>query len=230
MITIFHGTDAAASRKQFLDLKHQDSESLLIEGSSISFTDLIQILEGGELFTERKNFFIEQLLSKKKKSKELDSLIAYVAEQAESNNIYLWEGIELTKPTLSKFKNPIIRLSKLPQTLFAFLESIKPGNGRELIKLFHQTTENSDVEMIFFMMIRQVRLLLSLTEPVSDSIEEAKRMAPWQKSKLQNQVDYFEVDEIKSFYCKLFEIEKDMKTGNLVSSLTQTIDFLLLSI
>lgn len=230
MITIIHGTDTANSRKLFLDLKQTEAGSVLITGSSITLTDLIQIFEGGELFAERKNFFIEQLLGKKKKSKELDSQINYIADQAASNNIYLWEGIELTKPNLNRFKNPIIRLFKLPQTLFSFLENIRPGNGQKLIKLFNQTIENSDVEMVFFMMIRQIRILLGLIEPTSDSIEEVNRMAPWQKSKLQNQADYFEIEELKIIYSKLFAVEKNMKTGNLATGLSQTIDFLLLTI
>lgn len=230
MITIFHGADTAESRKAFLDQKQKDKDSVLIDGSVINLTDLTQIFEGGELFIERKSFYIEQLLGKRKKSKDLDLLVKYIVDQAESNNIFIWEATELTKSNLNKFKNPVLRLFKLPQTLFLFLESIKPGNGKMLIKLFQQTIETSDVEMVFFMMVRQIRMLIGFIEPTSDSIDEIKRMAPWQKSKLQNQADFFEVQELKDLYSKLFEIEKGMKTGTLVSSMTQTIDFLLLTI
>ncbi len=84
--------------------------------------------------------------------------------------------------------------------------------------------------MVFFMMIRQIRMLLGLIEPTADAIDEVKRMAPWQKSKLQQQADRFEIAELKSLYSKLFEIEKAMKTGNLSMTLPETIDFLLLDI
>ncbi|HVF69225.1 MAG TPA: hypothetical protein VNA13_01525 [Xanthomonadales bacterium] len=230
MLTIIHGTDIASSRKYFLNLKQNEKDALVINGQTVTLTDLVQAFEGGELFTDSKSYFIEQLLSKRKKSSELTQIIKYVQNNAVENNIFLWEEVELTKATLNSFKNPIIRIFKLPQTLFQFLESIKPGNGKELVHLFHETIKTADVEMVYFMMVRQVRLLLGLTDFVNDPIDEVKRMAPWQKQRLQNQVDFFEINELKRLYSKLFEIEKGMKTGSLSISLTSTIDFLLLDI
>lgn len=239
MITIIHGTDISTSRKYFLDLKQKFPEQSIIDGKKISITDLTQIFEGGELFSEQRNFFFEGLFGKKskksdsitgKKSKEFEAIIDYLKKSEETNNIVLWEDTELTKTSIGLFKNPIIKLFKLPQVLFVFLDSIKPGNGKELIKLFHESIQNADAEMVFFMIIRQIRILLALTEVTSDNIEEVKRIAPWQKSKLQNQADLFEINELIKLYAKLFEIEKAMKTGNLTTSLPQTIDFLLLDI
>ncbi|HUQ85898.1 MAG TPA: hypothetical protein VM077_06280 [Candidatus Limnocylindrales bacterium] len=230
MITIIHGTDSAASRKYFLDLKQKSKDSVLINGQTVTITDLVQAFEGGGLFSESKSFFIEQLLSKKKKSRDLTQLIDYVINNSFENNIYLWEEGELTKPTLNNFKNPIIKLFKLPQTLFQFLENIKPGKSRELISLFHQTIESADAEMVFFMIVRQVRLLLGLSEIVSNPIDEIKRMAPWQHQKVQSQADAFEIQDLKILYSKLFAIEKGMKTGTLTSPLITTIDLLLLDI
>lgn len=239
MITIFHGADTSSSRKFFLDLKQQEKESILIDGPNTTLTDLIQIFEGGELFSETKYYFIEQLIGKKsrnkgtatsgKKSRELDQVIEYLNSQ-QDNNIYLWEDAELTKTTLNKFKKHQERVFKLPQTLFSFLENLRPGNGPRLLSLFHTTIESSDVEMVFFMMIRQIRQLLALVDPVSDQIDEVKRMAPWQKTKLQSQADSFEVKELINLYKNLYGIEKAIKTGNLSGPLSQTIDFLLLTI
>ncbi len=230
MITIIHGTDTASSRKYFLDIKQKDPEQLIIDGKNVDITDLVQIFEGGELFFEQKNFFIEGLFGKRKKSKELDQITDYLKKNISDNNIFIWEGSELTKTNLNTFKNPIIKLFNFPQTLFVFLENIKPGNGKSLIKLFHNAIQTAEPEMVFFMIVRQIRILLGLIEQTNDQIEELKRIAPWQKSKLQNQADSFEIDELKNLYSKLFEIEKAMKTGNLSMTLTQTIDFLLLDI
>lgn len=240
MITIIHGTDIAASRKYFLDLKEKYQDPTVINGKTVTITDLVQDFEGGDLFTESKNFFIEDLLSKKsrgagsasggKKSKELTQLTDYIATHSKENNIFIWEGLELTKAALGYFKNSEVKVFKLPQSLFLFLDNIRPGNGKTLINLFHETILTSDVEMVYFMMVRQVRLLLGLIENSGSNIEEVQRIAPWQKGKLQTQTDYFEIEQLKKLYFDLFEIEKAMKTGNLNAPLTSTIDFLLLSI
>ena len=231
MITIIHGTDTATSRKYLMDEKEKFADSTLIDGQKVNLTDLAQIFEGGELFTENKNFFIEQLLTKKK-GPELKQIVDYI-KTTDKNNIFLWEDRELTKATLNSFKNPTIKAFKLPQTLFLFLENIKPGNGKILIKLFHETIQTSDPEMVFFMITRQIRSLFALSEARpegSNTIDEIKRLAPWQKSKLQSQADFFEIGELKKLYSKLFEIEIGLKTGGLSASLVPTIDFLLLDI
>ncbi len=74
MITIIHGTDSAASRKYFLDLKIKSNDSILINGQTVTLTDLVQTFEGGGLFSDTKSFFIEQLISKKKKKQRLNSI------------------------------------------------------------------------------------------------------------------------------------------------------------
>ncbi len=230
MITIIHGTDIASSRKTFLDLKDKEKDALLINGQNVTLTELLQYFEGGELFANPKSFFIEQLLSKRKKSKELDQIIALLNTSSAENNIFLWEEKEITPTSLKSFKNNTDRVYKLPQMLFQFLEGIKPRNSKQLIKLFHETIANADTEMVFFMMVRQVRLLMGIMEFTQDPIDEIKKMAPWQKGKLQKQADAFEMEELKKLYSKLFNIEKGMKTGTLAASLSSTIDFLLLEI
>ncbi len=239
MITIIHGTDTASSRKYFLTLKEKKTNPVIVDGRSVDITDLVQIFEGGELFTTSKDFLIEELFGKKSriagssatgKKNEIKSIVAFLEEQSVENNVVLWEEGELSKATLNSFKDPVVQLFRLPQTLFTFLENIRPGNGQKLVALFNEAIKTADSEMIYFMMVRQIRLLLALVDQTGDTIDEVRKMAPWQKSRLQTQADYFEIDELKSFYKKLFEVEVAMKTGNLSSSFASTIDFLLLEI
>lgn len=229
MITIIHGSDTALARKYFFDQKENAIGSQLINGQSITLTDLIQIFEGGELFATHKKFFIESLIGKRKKSRELDSLIDVINKNSADNDISIWEGKDLTPAVLKQFKNAENKQFKLPQALFTFLDQIKPGNGASLIKLFHQTIETTDPEMVFFMFVRQVRLLLYMKEPGNEPIEEIKRMT-WQMSKLKSQASDFDINQLKTLYKRLFEIEKGFKTGTLAINPVQTIDMLLLSI
>lgn len=253
MLTIIHGDNISASRKYFLDEKEKYKEIQILDGGKITLTDLAQIFDGGELFSDNKTVFIEQFFTKRKKSKERDNLIDALQKYSKENNLFLWEGKELEKSVLNSFKAANIKLFKLPQTLFLFIDSIKPDNGKQLISLFHQTLETTDVEMIFFMMVRQVRLLLALMPSLREAerrsnpnkeiaalptvarndenkIDELKRLAPWQKTKLQQQANLFDQKQLLNLYKKLFLLEIGQKTGNLPNTILTSIDFLLLEI
>jgi hypothetical protein len=247
MLTIIHGTDIAASRKYFLDQKQAHPDALLLDAESVNLTDLAQVIEGGGLFGESKYIFIEQFLTKRKKSGDYKDIISYLDSHADEHTIYLWENKELDIGTQKAFKKATVKPFKLPQTLFLLLDSIKPDNGKQLITLFHQTIESTEVEMVFFMLIRQLRMLLALSSDghprggrlersgshdspgVGGEIDEIKRLT-WQKTKLQKQASLFKTSHLLTLYNQLFEIEKQQKTGKLSSSLISTIDFFLLEV
>jgi hypothetical protein len=160
MITLIHGSDTAQSRKYFLDEKQKYADGLMLDADKVNLTDLAQVFEGGGLFAESKSLFIEQFITKRKKSGDYKDIIEYLEKNAQENAIFLWENKDLEISALKAFKNPLVRAFKLPQTLFNLMDSIKPGNGKALIGLFHQTIENTETEMVFFMLIRQFRLML----------------------------------------------------------------------
>lgn len=228
MITIIHGDDITSSRNYFLDTKKQKAGAVSLTAEQTNMTDLAQAFEGGGLFEETKSIFIEELFTKKKKGKELDAILAYINQQAKTQDIYLWEKKTLTPTSLKSLISPITKLFKLPQVLFRFLDSIKPNNSQEVLRLFHNTLKTADTEMAFFMLVRQFRLLLAVRE--NASIEEVQRLAPWQKSKLLTQAKSFSKNELVNTYIALHEIDRDAKTGRHDAPLTTNIDFLLLAL
>jgi DNA polymerase III delta subunit len=243
MLIIIHGSDTTQSRKYFLDEKNKTRDSLLIESENVNVTDLTQLFEGGSLFSESKYLFIEQLLTKRKKSTDLKDILLYLEKQSTEHTIILWEGKELERGALSTFKKATIRDFKLPQTLFQFLDALKPDNNKLLIKLFHQTVTTTEPEMIFFMLVRQFRILLALAQNPSTlysndgaeggrftPIDELKRMQPWQKNKIEKQSKLFDTVHLLDLYDKLFKIEVGQKTGTLNTSLICAIDFFLLEV
>src|SRR5205085_6495279 len=123
-----------------------------------------------------------------------------------------------------------IKQFKLPAAIFTFLDALRPNNAKILIQLFHRILEHKDEQFVFFMLVRHMRLLLSLSDSVDDSIEELKKISPWQKSKLQKQVRLFDQSSLLKLYAKLFTIDLASKSGRLACPLRQTIDFLLLEI
>src|SRR3712207_4379153 len=118
MLTIIHGDDTALSRKFFLEAKQNTKDAILLDGDKINITDLTQIFAGGELFSDSKTVFIEQFLTKKKKSAEFKSIAEYLQKNASENTIMLWEGKELEKSAFTPFKTAAVKAYKLPQTLF----------------------------------------------------------------------------------------------------------------
>jgi len=240
MLTIFHGSDIALSRKNFLEERQKNASAVYLEAEQVNLTDLAQIFDGGGLFNETKYIFIEQFLTKRKKSSDYKEIIAYIEKHASENTIYFWENKELETSVLKTFPKAAVRTFKLPQTLFQLLDSLKPDNYKETIKIFHETIENTETEMVFFMLVRQFRLLLALENPaqshhseqagIMEDIDELKRMAPWQKTKFEKQANLFTLPHLLTLYKELFTIEVGQKTGTLTSSLICAIDFFLLDV
>lgn len=230
MITIIHGEDIAKSRRFFIEQRHQYPDVISLNGQGLTLTEIMQVFEGDGLFTQEKYVFIEDFFGKKKASKETDEIIKIINLNQADAQIYIWESKDVTAAQLKKFTSAVSKQFKIPQTLFSFLDAIKPNNGKNLVQQFHQTLADEDAQFLFVMLIRQFRLMLGVISPTVNPIEEVKRMAPWQKGKLQKQAESFGTTALQQLYGSLFEIEYGMKTGNLSMSLEQTIDFFLLQL
>lgn len=231
MITIIHGDNVTESRNYFLELKSKEKDALSFDGNKITISDLVQNIEGSGLFSDTKKLFIEEFLSKTKKTeKNAKEILNFIAKNSKESAFILWESKEITKRDLFVFKNAIIKIYKLPKNIFLFLDNLRPDNSRNLLNLFHQALESGiKEELILFMMQRQFRILLALSDPGSvEQIDEISRLAPWQMSKLERQAKLFQGSALKKIYKKLHEIELGQKTGSLNLSLTQSIDFLLM--
>ncbi|MBI4080508.1 MAG: hypothetical protein HY430_01940 [Candidatus Levybacteria bacterium] len=229
MVILIHGDDTANSRNYFLSIKKELPESVLLQAENLTLTDMTQIFEGGSLFSEQKHILIENFFTKFKKSKETDILIHYLTEQGKTHDIYLWEGKTLLPSSINLFKNATQKPFKLPQTLFQFLENVRPNNQKMTLKLYHDTLLATEPEMILFMLIKQFRVLIALTDLKNDQIDEVKRLAPWQKSRFNQQKNQFTQQQLLSHYSKLFEIDMQQKTGLSPYPLSTAIDFFLLA-
>ncbi len=231
MITIIHGDSTDESREYFLKIKTKFQNLFCLEGQNITEGDLINFFSGGNLFYEEKNLMIENLLSKNKAGKNLDQLIAILNEHERKSNIIMWEEKEVSQKNLNLFPKAQVQIFKIPKLIFNFLDNIKPGNGKNLIVIFHKLLENSPVEIILYMMVRQLRLLIAVSSSnKSDTIEELEKIAPWQKGKIERQAVFFERDKLINLYKKLYDIDLSGKTGALSTPVTHAIDFLLFDI
>ncbi len=229
MITIFHGDDIAASRKKYIELKSSSKNPIVLPGESLSLQQLNQSLQSEMLFSSDKDIFIENFFSKRKLiTKEVKEIVGYVQKIENEQNIVFWESKKLTPTALKSFPKAKVDLFAIPQTLFGFIDEIQPNSGQRLINLFHSALAGSEPELIFFMMLRQIRILLALS--LGSQIEETARLAPWQMGNLSRQLKNFSVQQLKKTYQKLFEIDLQQKTGGSSLTMTQAIDMFLLNL
>jgi hypothetical protein len=227
MITIIHGEDLALSRKFLLDKKEKSKNPIELQGNKISLSDLMQLSTGGSLFSEEKTIIIENLLANKK-STNVKEIVDYIKINHKDFEYLLWENSELSKTVLAQFPTASVNVFKLPQNLFQFLENIRPNNKDNII-YFHKALENSNQELILYMLARQFRLMLSVLSGEL-TIDEVKRIAPWQSDKLKRQAKLFGEEKLKSSLKALHNIDFTQKFGQTGLNLIQAVDIFLLSV
>lgn len=230
MILIIHGNDIASSRNFYFEEKNKVKNSVVLNGENLDYNQLFQNAENKTFFEDKNALFIENFFSKNKvNTTSFKEIINYV--NANKNlDIVFWENDEISKTSLSQLKNAAVKNFSFPQNLFLFLDNLKPGNGKNSITLFHEIIKNTEAELVFFMMIRQFRLLIAQTEVSQNQIDEVKRMAPWQISKFKKQLSYFDKKTLINLHNRLFEIELNHKTGKVPYSLEKSIDFFLIDL
>ncbi len=227
MVTIFHGDNTSASREAFISQKQNAPDHISLRAGEFSITDLLQAFQGSKLFSQTTTVFIENLLTKTKAEKELDAIANCIVDN-DAASTFLWEAADVSRKITSLFPKAKIQLFRLPSSLFQFVDSLGLKQQDELIKLFHQTLESTDVVIIVAMLQRQIRLLLGVKEQAE--IDEVKKLAPWQKSKLERQVNAFSRYALLKLHEKLFRLDFNQKTGESALPLTTSIDFFLLSL
>lgn len=230
MITIAHGDDISGSRNYYISERQKSKNPVILDGGKFTLSDLMQSLEGGSLFNEEKDIFIESFFSAKKANASFKEIVDYIDDQGSKANIFFWENSELSKTELAIFKKTTAKLFKIPKNLFGFLDNIKPGNT-DSIKQFHELLNQTAEELIFFMLVRQFRLLLAVSDfEAKNPIDELKRLTPWQMGRLKTQASLFGQGKLITVYKRLGEIDSDSKSGKSATTLTQTIDFLLVDL
>ncbi len=227
MKLIIHGSDIEKTRDYYFGKKNEYPEHLILNGEGLIYDTLFQLSKNKSIFSDEKVIFIENLFTKNKvTSAEFKQIIDFF-NVTNDLNVVLWEGSELSKPAISKLNNFEVINFNVPQKLFTFLDQLRPGNSKQLIGIFHELRAKQEDELIFFMLVRQFRLYLQSLGDYHNQIDETKRMAPWQLSKLRSQVKNFNKEQLIHFYGQLFDIELKSKTGKTSVPLHISIDFFL---
>lgn len=230
MIYLFHGDNQVASRKKLTDLiaqaKREKKEVIALNGLKVNLTQVLSALESSSLFGQEKLVVIENLFSRPK-SKEKEVIIKYLKKKSVVPEMIFWEKKTIPGTTLRWLpKNWQIQLFKTSAIIFRFLDSLRPGNTKQMLTLLKESIEKDSPEMIFYMLARQIRLLIL----AKDSGRRGLFGAPWQINKLLNQANYFTLEQLINLYQKLLAIDIDIKTGRSFMPLDWHLDLLTASL
>ena len=200
-----------------------------MDGEGLSFEQLFQAAENKTFFDSQTTLAIENFFSKNKSnSVEFKKIVEYL-NLNKNLEVIFWEATEISKTNQTVLKNAAVKTFSYPQVLFQFLDNLKPENGENLIKLAFELKKNMENELIFFMIVRQFRLMISQLEQGA-KIDEAKRLQGWQTGKLSKQASLFKKEKLLALYNQLFKIDVAQKTGKLPYSLEKSIDIFLLGL
>ena len=226
MITIIHGDDIVRSRDMLTRLKKQfpQHELFQLTGENASLTDIVQVFESQSLFAKKKLLILEGFIETK--DKKLVALVLNHLKKHLDHDVVFWEPKAIKQELLSLFpKNATIHFYKQEQLIFQFLDSIRPGNASQMLSLLHRVLQRENPELVFYMLVRQFRLLLGVS--TTSAISDVKRLAPWQRSKLERQARELSLGQVKMLYQKLFQLEREAKTGTNALPLAASLDLFL---
>jgi hypothetical protein len=225
-IFVYSGEDIISSRKAFLghleSLKKDNLEVLRMAGKDLTVEELALLSAPTSLFGEKRVLAIENLLSGVK-SKEKEKIIGIVPSLP--CPIVIWEGKDFTPAEQQKFSGFNFKNFKLPATMFHFLESIAPDKAKANLVKFQMALENADVNFLFLMLVRQVRLLILAKEK-----KDILKLPSWQKAKLQKQAAPFTEEALILIYKRLLQIDFQQKTSGSPYSLENLLELLLTEI
>lgn len=225
---ILHGENTVLSRQKLKETieafkTQKKSEVLRFEGNDLLLLNLQQALQPLSLLGENRLVILEGLFSGRK-SKEKEKIKDWLKKNSPANLI-IWEGKKIDGRSLPAFKAQIFKFD-LPLVIFRFLDSLSPENSRFSLDLFHQCLEQDPPELVFFLLAKQIRLLILAADLGQKGLE---KMEPWRIGKLIHQSQRFGLRKLIFLYKELLKIDWQQKTGQTPFDLVSQLDLWLAS-
>lgn len=221
MIAIICGDDQGSSRKKYHDLRkeYESAQNTIVELTEEKLDQLDKwLFDSTHLFSEKKAFFGENLLSKK----EHRELLKKYDETTSAAEFVFWEENLEEREVKFMFKTAKIFSFKLPNTIFKFLDAIYPTNLKPAIFALQNLSNEIVDPVILFMLTRRVRELLLVKLGEAASLKQAD----WQLARLKQQAGKWSEEKLVSFYEALYRVEVNGKTGRAYYSTRKALDIL----
>ncbi len=202
-ITVLHGEHTAASRQRLVEIVQEVKK----RGWEV-IKDVP--VPTASLFAKERLFVVEDI--NLLKNLKLDGF-----------NLLVWHNHKLP----ARFKNTLPKNTKyeefkIPQKLWAFLDSLWPGNAKVSLTILREVTQTEPIEFVFAMIARTFRDLYWVT--ISP---ETIKLPSWRLGKLKRQAGHFKPHQLKKIISQLAAIDVAVKTG--MTSLTHELDLFILT-
>ena len=104
--------------------------------------------------------------------------------------------------------------------IFDMVDAVAQQNSRSAVHLLHRLLEQQEPISLFFMIVRQFRLLIQAREILDEGgaarqIEEEMHQHPFVAKKLADQAQHFSMARLEAIYRRLFEMDEAMKTSQM---------------
>lgn len=225
MIILLHGDNQILSRNKLSfyisQAKEKKTEIIIRDGSKLTLEEARNILESSSFFGGDRLSVWENFLSSTK-SKDKDKILNYLKQSSVNVELILWEGKAVKDQKEIKFDK--IEFFKIPSLLFKFLDLFRPETKQRCLTEFEKLLKSDGEEMIFHMLVRQIRLLLMVSDNYFDDI------AFWQKGKMILQAKSFKKGQLLKIYQNLLAIDHDQKTSQTIEPLSARLEVLISSL
>lgn len=212
MITLLHGDDIEASRREFNRLRDaaKGKELRALDGRSVDESKLTQALESSSMFGGDTAVFIENLFGKLgRKTKLITALAAILTHASENVEIVLWEDKEVGAAVTKSLKGAEVKAFDIPHVIFQFLDGLGPDSAAKLLPLYRSVISSEAPELVFVMVARRVRQLIQIADGVTPT-----GLQGWQAARLTRQAKLFTMDRLLDMYKKLLDMEFSIKNGS----------------
>jgi DNA polymerase III subunit delta len=109
--------------------------------------------------------------------------------------------------------------------IFDMVDAVAQQNSRKAIHLLHGLLEQQEPISLFFMIVRQFRLLIQVREILdeggsADQVERELRQHPYVAKKISEQARRFSMAQLEKIYHSLFDMDEAMKTSQVALDLS----------
>jgi len=192
---LFLFTSEAKKRGWVIEkIKEGESVSEKISLVNLYFLNTLFVVENYRLLTKKDFDFLNRVFEKS------DKVLVVCAF-----------GENIPQSVLKKFPKPTkFESFNYPKIIFDFLDSILPGNSKEVLKLLHEVLKRNPPELVFHLFFTRIRDLFWVKVDPSTLPYYSKRVYY-----LEKQASRFTQEKLKSILNFLAEIDVEAKMSSL---------------
>lgn len=195
-----------------------------LDANNLKVENLRQELSPADLFGNSNFICLSGLLSANKK-KSQTQIIDFL-KKSDQSNLLLYETKAVHPATIKQFKNAQIENFKVSIDIFKFLEKLYPNQASQLLHQYQElVSKGAEPEYLFAMILRQVRLLISIR-----SSSSSLKLPQFALSKLRQQSQAYTLEKLLEKHKELYSIEANIKTGKTSADMTTLLENFLINL